>query len=169
MALYLLSDPVLTWGSALYVAYLDYSRLLFPRYANLYDLLERVTGSFIKERERRDVSDATRMALGVALSLTLFGKYALIGLAVSIPGDALASVVGKTLGGPRIVNGKSLSGFMALLLWSGAVGLVLGDPIDLLLIGAAVGVVEMFSTRWENLTLGVWGSFLSAVLVGNLV
>jgi len=130
---------------------------LFPRYANLYDLLERVTGSFIKERERRDVSDATRMALGVALSLTLFGKYALIG------------VVGKTLGGPRIVNGKSLSGFMALLLWSGAVGLVLGDPIDLLLIGAAVGVVEMFSTRWENLTLGVWGSFLSAVLVGNLV
>ncbi len=166
MVLYLLSDPVLTWGSALYIAYLDYSRLLFPRYASLYDLLERATGRFIKERERRDVSDATRMALGVALSLTLFGKYALIGLAVSIPGDALASVVGRTLGGPKIVNGKSLLGFMAFVFWGGVVGLVFGQPADLLLIGAAVGIVEMFSTRWENLTLGVWGSFLSMLLLG---
>ncbi len=121
----------------------------------------------MRDRERREISDATRMTLGVALSLTLFGKWALVGLAVSIPGDALASLVGKTVGGPRLQNGKSLSGYVAFVLWSVAVGLALGRPVELLAVGVVVGAVELLPLRWENTVLAVVSSSLAAILLGG--
>ncbi len=168
MVLYVLSDPLITWGSALYIGFLDGARLLLPNYHTLFLRLERLTGRFMRERERREISDATRMTLGVALSLTLFGKWALVGLAVSVPGDALASLVGKTIGGPRVRSGKTLSGYAAFVLWSAAVGLAVGRPLELLVVGLVVGLVELLSSRWENTVLGVASSFLTFVLLGVL-
>lgn len=104
------------------------------------------------------------MTLGVALSVSLFGKYALLGLAISIPGDALASLTGKSIGGPKVLNGKTLTGFLAFVVWGGVVGLVLDAPLDFLLLGAAVGAVEMFLVKWENLVLALWASLLALLL-----
>ena len=120
----------------------------------------------MRERERREISDATRMTLGVALSLTLFGRWALVGLAISIPGDALASLVGKTMGGPKVLNNKTLSGYVAFVLWSVAVGWAVGRPLEILAVGVIVGMVELLSVRWENTVLGVVSSFLTALVLG---
>ncbi|NPA79848.1 MAG: hypothetical protein GXO29_02200 [Thermotogae bacterium] len=159
--LYLTRDPLITWGSFLYVVSLDYARLVIPEYGRLYSLLERITGPFMKDRERSDLSDASKMTLGVVLSLTLFGGWALVGLAISIVGDALASLVGRTFGWGPLINGKTISGFLAFPLWSLVVAWAVGgSPLTFVAIGVLVGTLEILSLRWENTILGVWASAL---------
>jgi len=121
----------------------------------------------MRERERRELSDASLMVLGIAISLSFFGGWAVIGLAISIVGDALASLFGKLLGGPRLPNSKTIVGFLAFPFWAFLVAISSQlDLLSILLVGVVVGLVEAFGVPWENLSLGVVSSFLVWLLLG---
>lgn len=150
-------DLIVFLGLPAIIVFLDALRLFFKPFNRVVILL---WGYSIKPYERRNLSDATVMAIGVWLCVLIFGKYSLVGLAISIVGDAFASLVGKFFGRIRFKNGKSLEGFLAFNLWALIIALFSGELFPYVLItGIITSLFEFLSPPLENLTLGIVSSF----------
>ena len=147
----------------LLVVLVDFLRIKFKP---LMRLIYIFVGNSIKEHEKRNLSDATVMAVGIWISILIFGKYALVGLAVSIFGDAFASIFGKLFGKIGVFNNKTLEGFLAFVLVSLLLGVLSGELVYMVFItGILCAFVEILSPPLENLSLGFFSSLTFFLLM----
>ena len=159
---FLREDLVSLLGLTFLVIFVDILRL---RLKPLNRLVFTLWGKSIRPYERRNLSDASVMALGIFLNVLIFGKYSLVGMAISIIGDALSALVGKTFGKRIIRNGKSLEGFLAFNFAVFILAVLSGDMfLPVLLAGFIASIFELFSVPLENMTLGLISSFAFLIL-----
>lgn len=155
-------DLVIFLGLPAIIVFLDALRLFFKPLRRVVILL---WGYSLKPYERRGLSDATVMGIGVWLCVLIFGKYSLVGLAISIVGDAFASLVGKFFGRIRLKNGKSLEGFLGFNIWVIIMALFSGELfLYILIAGIITSLFELLNPPLENLTLGIVASFTFLVI-----
>ncbi len=150
-------DVVCLLGLTFLVIILDTLRITFKPINRIILML---WGKSIRPYERRKLSDASIMALGIFLNVLVFGKYSLVGLAISILGDAFSALVGKAFGKTKIKNGKTLEGFLAFNFAVLILATLSGEMfLPVLIAGFITSIFELFSVPFENLTLGFISSF----------
>lgn len=85
--------------------------LLRRRSTHLGRLFERAFGAMLRSRESRQLTGATTLAAGFALTVLLTPpQIAAVGILVAGLADAAAALVGRRYGRHRIRNGKSVEG-----------------------------------------------------------
>ncbi len=154
-------DLVIFLGFPAIIVFLDLLRLKFSKAREIVYML---WGDSIKPYEKDALSDASVMAIGVWINVLIFGKFALIGLCISILGDAFASLIGKFFGKIRFQNGKSIEGFLSFFFVSVILG-ILSPEIGLCIIvsGFITALVELTSPPLENFTLGFTSSLVFSI------
>jgi Cytidylyltransferase family. len=149
-------DIISLFGLTFLIVLVDFLRIKFKPLNRLIFLL---WGKSIRAHERRNLSDASVMAFGIFINVLIFGKCALVGLAISIIGDAFSALFGKVFGKRRLKNGKSIEGFIAFNLAVFILAILSGDMfLPVLLAGFITSIFELFSVPLENLTLGLISS-----------
>jgi len=124
-------------------------------YAFLNERIDKINKrlrEIAREEERMCIGAHIYFAVGALITIILFPQYIAIGaIAVATVGDAMAAIVGKSLGRHRFANGKSWEGSAALFLSALPIFLLVlpyGYPIDFVilgsLLGASVGTIVEF-------------------------
>jgi len=146
-------DLISLLSLAFLIVFVDFLRINFKPLNRLVFLL---WGRSIRAHERRNLSDASVMTVGIFLNVLIFGKYSLVGLAISIIGDAFSALIGKIFGKMRLKNGKSIEGFIAFNFSVFILAILSGDMfLPVLLAGFITSIFELLSIPLENLTLGI--------------
>jgi len=154
-------DLIIFLGFPAIIVFLDILRLKF---SSIRETVYMLLGDSIKPYEKNSLSDASVMAVGVWINVLIFGKFALVGLCISILGDAFASLIGKFFGRIRFKNGKSVEGFFSFLLVSVILGILSPDiGFCIIISGFITALVELTSPPLENLTLGFVSSLVFSI------
>ncbi|MCA9242950.1 MAG: hypothetical protein KDA32_03260 [Phycisphaerales bacterium] len=115
-------------------------------------LVKRYFGGLFRDFEDKALSGAAYVLIANVLTIALFPKeVAIPGLLMLSISDALASLVGMSVGGPRFL-GKSWSGSAAFFVSAAAIALTtLPDhPIAGVIAAAVTTVVEALPLRWRH-------------------
>lgn len=130
-------------GLSLVVLLLDFLRLSSPK-MHLYS--ERLFKPFLRNYESTRFLGATYLLLGCLATTAIFPKdIAVLAISYLAVGDALATVVGESMGKHKLFK-KSIEGSLACLFGCCSIGLGwffsgIGTPLVLMLFGAMAATV----------------------------
>jgi len=134
------------------------------------EAFEKLADEIAREEERSRVATHIYFAVASFIVVYFFPRNIAIGaITVATIGDALAAIIGKTLGRHRFSNGKSLEGSLAYLI----TGLAILTPLMGLLpalIGATAGMIAEFydfppDDNFSNQLIVAFVSYLTGWLI----
>jgi len=107
-------------------------------------------GSLLRKPEFLQLTGATYLIIGCLLCVAVMPKkIAIFGLAVVIVADAMAALVGRSIGGHRLFRAKTWEGTAAFFLSTWLLGLAILN-INLGLLFVVSGIITLVEMFWRN-------------------
>ncbi len=120
-------------------------------------------GSLLRDTEKNKMSGLVYYALGVSITFSIFPWHlAIMGILILIFADPLASLIGTKFGKRKIINGKSVEGFLGcwivccLTIYGYSYFTQLNISLVFILLGGFLGALsELFVILDDNLSIPI--------------